>query len=239
MDKDTVLVSHKQKKRPYVIAFTVAFLLVAYLFYASQRIYKRLNSAHNSYDEFVVSEYEITPLDMASEPAPDKPNTSDKPSPPPPKNGDMQADKPSNSNNTNNNTNNANTNTTTGTGTTDNSNNTSNNQNQNAEQDLDEKVSFKGGPEALRDFLNKYMVYPANAKSRKTEGTIMVIFTVELDGTIRDISTDGKGDSELSKEAIRVIKLSSGNWIPGKIRKNSVRSICRMPIEFQLSINDF
>lgn len=236
MDKDTIQVSHKLKKRPYIIAFAVAFLLVAYLFYASQRIYKRLNSSHNSYDEFLVTEYEITPLDMASKPAPVKPNPLDKPASPPLKNGDMQADKSSNSNTNNNNTN---TNTTTGTGNANNSNNTSNNQNQNAEQDLDEKVSYKGGPEALRDFLNKYMVYPANAKSRKTEGTIMVIFTVELDGTIRDITTDGKGDSELSKEAIRVVKMSSGNWIAGKIRKNSVRSICRMPIEFQLSINDF
>ncbi len=104
---------------------------------------------------------------------------------------------------------------------------------------LEEKVNYRGGEDALSDFLYANLSYPSNARAKHIEGTIMVVFTVEKDGTVSNVGTDGKGNTELALEAIRVIKLSSGNWIPGKMKKKQVRSICRMPIGFKLSVEDF
>ena len=104
---------------------------------------------------------------------------------------------------------------------------------------LEEKVNYRGGEDALSDFLYTNLAYPPNARSKHIEGTIMVVFTVERDGSVSNVGTDGKGNTELALEAVRVIKLSSGNWIPGKMKKKQVRSICRMPIVFKLSVDDF
>ena len=104
---------------------------------------------------------------------------------------------------------------------------------------LEEKVNYRGGEDALSEFLYTHLTYPSNARSKHIEGTIMVVFTVEKDGSVSNVGTDGKGNSELALEAVRVVKLSSGNWIPGKMKKKQVRSICRMPIVFKLSVDDF
>lgn len=104
---------------------------------------------------------------------------------------------------------------------------------------LEEKVNYRGGEDALSDFLYANLSYPSAARAKHIEGTIMVVFTVETDGSISNIGTDGKGNTDLALEAIRVIKLSSGNWVPGKMKKKQVRSICRMPIVFKLSVDDF
>jgi hypothetical protein len=104
---------------------------------------------------------------------------------------------------------------------------------------LEEKVNYRGGEDALSDFLYANLSYPLAARTKHIEGSIMVIFTVEKDGSVSNIGTDGKGNTDLALEAIRVIKLSSGNWVPGKMKKKQVRSICRMPIVFKLSVEDF
>lgn len=104
---------------------------------------------------------------------------------------------------------------------------------------LEEKVNYRGGEDALSEFLYTHLNYPSNARSKHIEGSIMVVFTVEKDGSVSNVGTDGKGNPELALEAVRVIKLSSGNWIPGKMKKKQVRSICRMPIVFKLSVDDF
>ena len=104
---------------------------------------------------------------------------------------------------------------------------------------LEEKVNYRGGEDALQDFLYANLSYPSAARSKHIEGSIMVVFTVEKDGSVSNVGTDGKGNTDLALEAIRVIKLSSGYWVPGKMKKKQVRSICRMPIVFKLSIDDF
>lgn len=102
------------------------------------------------------------------------------------------------------------------------------------EGDLEKNVSFKGGPDALNAFLEENLEFPEAARLNDISGVIIVTFTVEKNGTITNIHTDGKGDPDLEREAKRVIKQTSGMWIPGENRKKPVRSICRIPITFEI-----
>lgn len=105
--------------------------------------------------------------------------------------------------------------------------------------DLEEKVGFEGGDDALSEFLSENLEYPEGPKTYGIQGVVMVTFTVEKNGTISNITTDGKNDKELEAEAKRVVKLTNGKWIPGKFKKKSVRSICRIPITFEINEDDY
>lgn len=89
--------------------------------------------------------------------------------------------------------------------------------------EVDTKPKFQGGIEALHKFFHKKYHVPKLEKG--TLGMVQVIFVVERDGTLSDykIMTDvGFGTGN---EAIRVLKLTSGKWIPALVDNTLVRSI--------------
>src|ERR1700744_2957614 len=76
--------------------------------------------------------------------------------------------------------------------------------------------SFIGGDTAWNHFLGQNLHYPDDAVSNEIQGTVMLKFKVELDGTISNIEVvSGPKKGGLREEAIRVIKLSNGKWNPG------------------------
>ncbi|MEZ4805100.1 MAG: energy transducer TonB [Bacteroidia bacterium] len=107
------------------------------------------------------------------------------------------------------------------------------------EGELEKKVDFKGGEEALGEFLSENLVYPEAARANEITGVIMVTFVIERNGTISNIKTNGKGNKDLENEAIAVIKKTNGMWIPGEYKKKPVRSICRIPITFEIYEDDW
>ena len=122
-------------------------------------------------------------------------------------------------------------------------NNTSNNPNGNPNSTntdgvyqgvLEEQVEFIGGEDAMYEFLNTNIQYPASAKADKITGVINVSFIVERDGSVSHIGIKGKGDRELENEAMRVIQMTSGKWKPAKNKHVPMRVICIIPITFNL-----
>ena len=99
---------------------------------------------------------------------------------------------------------------------------------------LEEQVEFIGGEDAMYDFLNNNIQYPASAKADKITGVINVSFIVERDGSVSHIGIKGKGDRELETEAMRVIQMTSGKWKPAKNKHVPMRVICIIPITFNL-----
>lgn len=106
------------------------------------------------------------------------------------------------------------------------------------EGELEKRVDFRGGEEALAAFLGENLEYPEGPRSAEITGVIIVTFTVEKNGRISNITTDGKGDKELEAEAKRVISKTSGMWVPGEFKKKPVRAICRIPITFEITDED-
>lgn len=93
-----------------------------------------------------------------------------------------------------------------------------------------------GGSAGMIEFIQDHLEYPEAEKKANIQGTIMMQFIVEKDGTLSDIkaikSVD-KGEN-LVKEAIRVIKLMP-KWKPGMQDGHVVRVYKNVPFYFVLA----
>ena len=92
--------------------------------------------------------------------------------------------------------------------------------------------SFPGGQRAWIQFLQNNMVYPKKAIKKKIEGTVVVQFIVNKDGSISDISAIS-GPEELRESAVDVLK-KSPNWKPAKQDGRVVKSYKKQPIAYRL-----
>ncbi len=101
-------------------------------------------------------------------------------------------------------------------------------------QSVEEMPSFPGGENALMRYLRENIKYPAAARENAVQGTIIVQFIVEKDGSLTNIKTVGnrKGGG-LEEEAMRVVK-KMPKWIPGKQNNKTVRVQYDLPIRFRL-----
>jgi periplasmic protein TonB len=71
---------------------------------------------------------------------------------------------------------------------------------------VDEMPVYPGGDEALLKYVSEHTTYPEVAKKNKIQGKVIVRFCVTSKGSIGQVSILKSADSELDKEAIRVIK---------------------------------
>ncbi len=95
---------------------------------------------------------------------------------------------------------------------------------------------FKGGDAAWIHFLNKNLKYPVEAIDNEMKGTVIVGFIVNRDGTLSNIEAISSPGKPLSAEAIRILKLSSGNWLPAFQNGRTVKCYARKLIQFRLSV---
>ncbi|WP_338873034.1 TonB family protein [Spirosoma sp. SC4-14] len=94
---------------------------------------------------------------------------------------------------------------------------------------------FPGGMLALREFISKNIQYPLSALKDRAEGQVVVSFVVCEDGTLCDYTVVEKVHPSLDREALRVIKKTTGNWIPGVSNGKRVRVKYNAPINFHLN----
>lgn len=98
----------------------------------------------------------------------------------------------------------------------------------------DTKASFPGGENAQTEFINKTLVYPADAKANGVEGVVVVSFTVKTDGSIGNIKIKRMVDPDLEAEAIRVVKKMPA-WTPATKDGKTVDSTAEIPFKFSLA----
>ena len=85
----------------------------------------------------------------------------------------------------------------------------------------------------LKEWVYHYLKYPKTAIRDGIQGTVMVNFIIEKDGSLSDVKVVKGVDEELDAEAIRVIK-ASPKWKAGKVAGNKVRASLTLPVEFRL-----
>lgn len=94
---------------------------------------------------------------------------------------------------------------------------------------------FVGGDKAMYEFLTSHLVYPKLAWENNIEGTVLVEFVVEKDGSITNIRPLVSANfSELDAEAIRVVRLFP-KFIPGLQMGKPMRVYFKLPIKFTLT----
>lgn len=98
-----------------------------------------------------------------------------------------------------------------------------------------ENARYNGTQEDLTAFIDNNLQYPPLELAYKVEATVLVAFKVQADGTISNIDIAKKIYPRLDAEAMRVIGLSSGNWIPRKENGVAVDSFIVVPVVFKVS----
>ena len=92
--------------------------------------------------------------------------------------------------------------------------------------------SFPGGDAALSQWLDENLQYPTEALKNGIQGTVVVSFSVETDGSIKDIKV-WRGKDALVKEAVRLMNIMP-KWNPGKKDGQPVPVDYTLPIKFRL-----
>ena len=93
---------------------------------------------------------------------------------------------------------------------------------------------YIGGDAARQKFLADNVKYPKEIGEGDIEGTVLVSFVVETDGSITNVEVVKSAGKELDAEAVRVTKLMP-KWQPAVQRGKPVRARFRMPIRFALN----
>jgi protein TonB len=98
---------------------------------------------------------------------------------------------------------------------------------------VEQLPEFPGGDVARQKFLIDNVKYPKTAKIAGLQGTVIITFIIEPDGSVSNCEVQRSVHPVLDEEALRVCKMMP-NWKPGIQRGKPVRVQYRMPITFSL-----
>ena len=98
---------------------------------------------------------------------------------------------------------------------------------------VEQMPSFPGGHQALFDYLDKNIKYPAKAVKNKIQGRVIVQFIVDEKGRLSDIKVAKKVEPYLDAEAVRVVK-AMPRWNPGMQNGKAVKVRYTLPVTFRL-----
>ncbi|MDR0755168.1 MAG: energy transducer TonB [Prevotellaceae bacterium] len=99
---------------------------------------------------------------------------------------------------------------------------------------VEEKPKFQGGDQnTFRNWVNSKINYPETAQENGVQGRVMLQFTVDKDGFVKNVKVVRKVDPDLDREAVRVVS-ASPKWTPGKQRTKNVAVVFNFPVVFQL-----
>jgi len=95
----------------------------------------------------------------------------------------------------------------------------------------DKMPEFPGGPEVLYQYLSWKRQYPQEAEELGIQGTVVLDFDIEKDGSITNAKVVKSVHPLLDKEALRVVS-AMPHWIPGKRDGKRVRMKYRLGVRF-------
>jgi len=94
---------------------------------------------------------------------------------------------------------------------------------------------FPGGETSLLKYIADSIQYPFVAKRLKTQGKVVVRFTVDSKGKVGNVTAIRSADYFLGKEAVRVIS-AMPDWTPGVRCDKKLNFVVTMPVNFKLDL---
>jgi TonB family protein len=91
-----------------------------------------------------------------------------------------------------------------------------------------------GGMEGWMKYLAESIQYPEEATKQGIEGTVIMTFIINSDGSISDVETLRGVGGGCDEEAMRVIE-NAPNWTPAQQGGKPVNCRMRLPVKFKLS----
>jgi TonB family protein len=90
-----------------------------------------------------------------------------------------------------------------------------------------------GGMSGWSSYLASSLRYPEEAMKNGIEGTVIVVFVINKDGSVRDAEILRGIGGGADEEAVRVV-MESPSWTPAYQRGRPVNSRMRLPVRFKL-----
>lgn len=99
--------------------------------------------------------------------------------------------------------------------------------------EYDQPPKFPGGEDSLLKFIRQNLKYPTLARRESIEGTVYVMFTVSMDGSVTAVELYRAVSPQLDAEAIRVVKLMPA-WTPRKLEGECTSYNLVLPVAYRL-----
>ena len=96
----------------------------------------------------------------------------------------------------------------------------------------DDQPQFKGGENALYQFLSVNIVYPEYSSQNCISGTVFVSFNIDQIGKVSNVKVYKGLGVDLDDEAVRVVRLTSGKWTASLAHDVHERIV--LPIKFNV-----
>ena len=95
---------------------------------------------------------------------------------------------------------------------------------------------FPGGEAALMKYIKSHINYPPMAAENGIQGTVIVQFFVEQDGSIGKAKVARSLDKDLDREALRIVR-TLPKFTPGRQNGRAVAVWYTVPVAFKLTNN--
>ena len=93
------------------------------------------------------------------------------------------------------------------------------------------RFNFEGG---IDRFIGMNVKYPAQALRANVGGEVLVQFIITTEGKVEELKVISSVHPSLSSEALRVVKLSNGGWIPATHNGQPVPYTYVHPVRFRI-----
>ncbi len=100
-------------------------------------------------------------------------------------------------------------------------------------QDLKTPPQYPGGVAEFYKTVFKAVKYPEDAAKQKKQGTVVLSFVIEKDGSLSQISADKDLGLGMTEAAIAALKTAK-KWTPAQVDGKAVRVKMNVPIKFAL-----
>lgn len=99
---------------------------------------------------------------------------------------------------------------------------------------VEQRAMFPGGQEGMMNFMMQHMKYPKEAEKDKAQGTVVVHFVVEPDGSISNVMIPDslKVHPILDAAAVRLVK-NMPKWKPAMLKGKAVRQSASHVVAFR------
>lgn len=101
-------------------------------------------------------------------------------------------------------------------------------------EQVDQRAMFPGGQEGMMSYMMQNMKYPKEAEKDKAQGTVVVHFVVEADGSISDahVPDSLKVHPILDAAAVAFVK-AMPKWKPAQLKGKAVRQRASHAISYR------
>ena len=99
---------------------------------------------------------------------------------------------------------------------------------------VEQRAMFPGGQDGMLSFMMQHMKYPKEAEKDKAQGTVVVHFVVESDGSISNVMVPDslKVHPVLDAAAVQLVK-KMPKWKPAMLKGKAVRQYASHVVAFR------